>query len=232
MCRPNELQGCERCSVRGRNRRNRRLLETTNTELNAIAAPAIMGWGGPPRRGAARRRCRRTPRRGALDRRQRLAVQPDRIHRHAHVPRTRVRSLASMATSVPVPMANPRSSCARAAAPLTRLPPSRRFRPAPSRPSPRRPVGRQHFGDHVLGRPAAAHRPAPARRRQSPPRRVLRCSSAPARRSSRSSSSPGAARTVCKLILPVVTVPVLSSTTVSTRRVDSRTSGPLMGMPS
>ena len=31
---------------------------------------------------------------------------------------------------------------------------------------------------------------------------------------------------------PVVTVPVLSRTTVSTRRVDSRTSGPLMRMPS
>ena len=31
---------------------------------------------------------------------------------------------------------------------------------------------------------------------------------------------------------PVVTVPVLSSTTVSTRRVDSSTSGPLMRMPS
>ena len=34
------------------------------------------------------------------------------------------------------------------------------------------------------------------------------------------------------LIRPVVTVPVLSSTTVSTRRVDSSTSGPLMRMPS
>ena len=33
-------------------------------------------------------------------------------------------------------------------------------------------------------------------------------------------------------ILPVVTVPVLSSTTVSTSRVDSRTSGPLIKMPS
>ena len=34
------------------------------------------------------------------------------------------------------------------------------------------------------------------------------------------------------LIRPVVTVPVLSSTTVSTRRVDSSTSGPLMSRPS
>jgi hypothetical protein len=32
--------------------------------------------------------------------------------------------------------------------------------------------------------------------------------------------------------LPVVTVPVLSTTTVSTRRVDSSTSGPLIRMPS
>ncbi len=35
-----------------------------------------------------------------------------------------------------------------------------------------------------------------------------------------------------RLIRPVVTVPVLSSTTVSTRRVDSSTSGPLIRMPS
>ena len=40
------------------------------------------------------------------------------------------------------------------------------------------------------------------------------------------------ATTSARLILPVVTVPVLSSTTVSTRRVDSRTSGPLMSRPS
>ena len=35
-----------------------------------------------------------------------------------------------------------------------------------------------------------------------------------------------------RVIRPVVTVPVLSSTTVSTRRVDSSTSGPLIRMPS
>ena len=35
-----------------------------------------------------------------------------------------------------------------------------------------------------------------------------------------------------RVIRPVVTVPVLSRTTVSTRRVDSRTSGPLIRMPS
>ena len=38
--------------------------------------------------------------------------------------------------------------------------------------------------------------------------------------------------TSTRVICPVVTVPVLSSTMVSTRRVDSRTSGPLMRMPS
>ena len=36
----------------------------------------------------------------------------------------------------------------------------------------------------------------------------------------------------CTLMWPVVTVPVLSSTIVSTLRVDSRTWGPLMRMPS
>ena len=40
------------------------------------------------------------------------------------------------------------------------------------------------------------------------------------------------ATTSTRLIRPVVTVPVLSSTTVSTRRVDSRTSGPLISSPS
>ena len=44
--------------------------------------------------------------------------------------------------------------------------------------------------------------------------------------------SPAAATTSTSAIRPVVTVPVLSSTTVSTRRVDSSTSGPLIRMPS
>ena len=57
----------------------------------------------------------------------------------------------------------------------------------------------------------------------------------PARRRARSTSprSPRRRRaTSTSVIRPVVTVPVLSSTTVSTRRVDSSTSGPLMRMPS
>ena len=45
-------------------------------------------------------------------------------------------------------------------------------------------------------------------------------------------SSPSAATTSIRVIRPVVTVPVLSSTTVSTSRVDSSTSGPLIRMPS
>ena len=57
-------------------------------------------------------------------------------------------------------------------------------------------------------------------------------SSAPASRSSSSSSVSGAVTTSRKVIRPVVTVPVLSSTTVSTRRVDSSTSGPRIRMPS
>lgn len=58
------------------------------------------------------------------------------------------------------------------------------------------------------------------------------CSSAPARRSASPSSSPSAVCTAATAMRPVVTVPVLSSTTVSTRRVDSRICGPLMRMPS
>ncbi len=58
------------------------------------------------------------------------------------------------------------------------------------------------------------------------------CSSEPARRSSSRSSVPAAVCTPDRAIRPVVTVPVLSSTTVSTRRVDSSTSGPLIRMPS
>ena len=45
-------------------------------------------------------------------------------------------------------------------------------------------------------------------------------------------SSPAAGTTATTDISPVVTVPVLSSTTVSTSRVDSSTSGPLIRMPS
>ena len=56
---------------------------------------------------------------------------------------------------------------------------------------------------------------------------------APARRSSLGSRRRRRpATTSTSAMRPVVTVPVLSSTTVSTRRVDSRTSGPLIRMPS
>ena len=57
-------------------------------------------------------------------------------------------------------------------------------------------------------------------------------SSAPATASSSASSMPSAATISASAIRPVVTVPVLSSTIVSTRRVDSRISGPLISRPS
>ena len=57
-------------------------------------------------------------------------------------------------------------------------------------------------------------------------------STAPASASSSSSRTPAAGTTSTRLIRPVVTVPVLSSSTVSIRRVDSRICGPLMRMPS
>ena len=51
-------------------------------------------------------------------------------------------------------------------------------------------------------------------------------------RSTSASEMPSATYALFSVMRPVVTVPVLSSTTVSTLRVDSRTSGPLMRMPS
>ena len=57
-------------------------------------------------------------------------------------------------------------------------------------------------------------------------------SSAPAMASSSPRSWPAAGTTSIRLMRPLVTVPVLSSTIVSTLRVDSRISGPLMSSPS
>ena len=57
-------------------------------------------------------------------------------------------------------------------------------------------------------------------------------STAAANRSTSSRDTPSAAITSTSVRRPVVTVPVLSSTTVSTRRVDSSTSGPFTRMPS
>ena len=77
---------------------------------------------------------------------------------------------------------------------------------------------------------------AAAGRRAAAMARPIGCSdadsSAAARRRTSSTDSPSAATTSCTVIWPVVTVPVLSSTIVSTRRVDSSTSGPLIRMPS
>ncbi|TWH25837.1 hypothetical protein L600_000900000870 [Isoptericola variabilis J7] len=60
----------------------------------------------------------------------------------------------------------------------------------------------------------------------------LKASTAPAYRSASSASTPSAGVTRSSRMRPSVTVPVLSSTTVSMRRVDSRISGPLMSTPS
>ena len=82
------------------------------------------------------------------------------------------------------------------------------------------------------GELAALARGGPAIARRD---RVLGARSRARRRAAapRRASTPSATTTLdAALIRPVVTVPVLSSTTVSTRRVDSRTSGPLMSSPS
>ena len=66
-------------------------------------------------------------------------------------PRTRVRSAASMATSVPVPMARPRSAWASAAASLTPSPTIATTRPsACSRSTTSTLSGGQHLGDHLV----------------------------------------------------------------------------------
>ena len=58
------------------------------------------------------------------------------------------------------------------------------------------------------------------------------CSIAPTSRSSAARSTPSPSVTSTRLMRPLVTVPVLSSTTVSMRPVDSSTSGPLIRIPS
>ena len=99
------------------------------------------------------------PEQVALDRRERAAREPDRVDRAARrSPETSVRSAASIATSVPVPIARPRSAWASAGASLTPSPTIATT--SPSRCSARdhgRLVGREHVGDHL-----ARSRPRPA----------------------------------------------------------------------
>ena len=59
----------------------------------------------------------------------------------------------------------------------------------------------------------------------------LACSSAPANDNNSDRVTPSAHTTSTNCIIPVVTVPVLSNTTVSTRRVPCNTSAPLMTIP-
>ena len=84
-------------------------------------------------------------------------------------------------------------------------------------------------GDRRAGpRPARRRRgPPPARSGAPRPPPAHRPAGAPHRRPRRRAGT-----TSSRVIRPVVTVPVLSRTTVSTRRVFSSTSGPLMRMPS
>ena len=91
-------------------------------------------------------------------------------------------------------------------------------------------------------RPSRLAKPSRAGARRAPrarPRRIaaaIGCSeassSAPTSRSASARSVPSAVATPTSFMRPVVTVPVLSSTIVSTRRVDSSTSGPLISRPS
>ena len=89
----------------------------------------------------------------------------------------------------------------------------------PARRARRRCPGRRGPRRWRSPRPRRARRPAPGRRRRSA--RAIGCSeassSAPASRRISSASSPGPATTSARVIWPVVTVPVLSRTIVSTR---------------
>ena len=97
----------------------------------------------------------------------------------------------------------------------------------PRTPSPCRPRNAPTGG----GRRAPAGRAGP-RRSRGPPGARCAASTAAAVRSTSSASSPGAATTSTSAIRPSVTVPVLSSTTVSTRRALSSTCGPRIRTPS
>src|SRR5690625_735104 len=106
-----------------RNPRRRRLFVTTNTEENAIAAPAIIGLSRP----SAASGIAATLYANAQNRLP-LIVPSVRLESRIastaarRSPRTRVTSAAAIAASVPVPIASPRSAWARAAASLTPSP--------------------------------------------------------------------------------------------------------------
>src|SRR6476469_9953506 len=110
-------------SVGAVNRRRRRLFVTTKRELVAIVRPASIGFSRP----AAASGIAATLYANAQNRLPLITARVRRDRRIASAaalrsPRTSVRSLASIATSVPVPMARPRSACASAAASFTPSP--------------------------------------------------------------------------------------------------------------
>ena len=80
------------------------------------------------------------------------AREPDRVGRGAQVAARRASGReASIATSVPVPIARPRSACASAGASLTPSPTIATTRPSAwSRRTTVGLVGRQHLGDHLV----------------------------------------------------------------------------------
>src|SRR5699024_3955016 len=106
-----------------RNPRRRRLFVTTNTEENAMAAPAIIGLSRP----SAASGIAATLYANAQNRLPLIVPSVRFDSRIASTaarrsPRTRVTSAAAIAASVPVPIASPRSAWARAAASLTPSP--------------------------------------------------------------------------------------------------------------
>ena len=161
---PGQCPEASRYRDSARKRRSRRLLVTTNTEENAIAAPGDHRVEQPGRGQRQRRHVvGERPEQVALDgaegaRDSRIASAATR-----RSPRTRVRSPASIATSVPVPMARPRSAWASAAASLTPSPTMATVRPsACSRSTTADLVLGQHLGDHLVDADLGGDRPATA----------------------------------------------------------------------
>ena len=163
----------------GWKRRSRSALSTTETLENAIAAPAIIGLSRPDRgerdRGDV---VAERPGQVLLDRAQRRAATAgSRRRRRAGRRRRASGPTASIATSVPVPIARPRSAWASAGASLTPSPTIATTRPsACSRRTTSALSGGQHLGDHLVdadlggdgarGRLVVAgqqHRPQPER---------------------------------------------------------------------
>ena len=180
---------------------------------------------------------------GEQDRLEPLGAQPARWPRgsrpervgHRRAPRA---AAPSKAAATARPSGRPaRGDRARRASASGRAPCSAsERRPAdddgrPSTTRLRRPGPRDSVKRSTAGSGAAARRSAAAAMAR-PIGCSEACSTAPTSRSASARSTPSTVRRRASVIRPLVTVPVLSRTTVSIRRVDSSDLGPLIRIPS